>query len=330
MKLPIRRRATPPRLRPIQRASAGLSAIRAVAAMGLLAASGALYGLSIREEFRLDPQQVTIDGAVHTTPESVMTNLGLGSGARPNLFRLRTIELAAGLRQLPAVLDADLNVMLPDRLAVRLTERTPILVWIWGEDRLLVDLDGVLFARVDPGSEPTVGLPVVTDRRPRPVPPVEGERLDDIDLSAVRQLAAVTPAMLGSSATTLELSVDDTEGFTLDARPDLWHAVFGFYTARLRSPDLIPAQVQCLAALLGPNETAITTVVLAPGDDRCGSFRSRPGASILPGASGSPAPSGSPGTSGLPGSSPSPGAGATATEGPTPSVPGSSSGTTAP
>jgi hypothetical protein len=56
----------------------------------------------------------------------------------------------------------------------------------------------------------------------------------------------------------------------------MWHAVFGFYTPRLRSPELIAAQVQCLGALLGPGEAAVRTVVLSPSDDRCGTFRSRP------------------------------------------------------
>lgn len=283
MKLPIRRRATPLRDRPIQRASAGLSAIRAAAALALLAVSGSLYTVTATDDFRLDPAHITVEGAVYTAREVVDTSLGYAEAARPNLFRIRTSDLAESLRLLPAVLDAEVRVLLPDRLTVRLTERAPILTWQTGDARYLVDVDGVLFARVDSGAEHAApaspGLPTVTDRRERSALPVVGERLDPIDLAAVRQLAAVTPAMVGSGANALRVTVDDAEGFTIDALPDLWHAVFGFYTAHLRSTDIIPGQVQCLGALLGSSEASIRTIHLAPEDQRCGTFRARSGSS---------------------------------------------------
>jgi hypothetical protein len=213
--------------------------VRAVAALALLGISGALYAVTTVDEFRLDPQRVSIDGAVHTSDEAARTALGLTGGARPNLFRLRTDELADSLRRLPAVVDAGVTVTLPDRLDVVLTERSPIMVWEVAGVRLLVDIDGVMFARA-PGAELPAGLPLIVDRRARPAPPADGERLDRVDLAAVRQLAAVTPEMLGSRAARLRVSVDDVEGFTLDAEPERWHAVFGFYTAQLRSPDIIP------------------------------------------------------------------------------------------
>ena len=179
----------------------------------LLATSGALYGLTIRDEFRLDPARVTVDGAVYTAVSAVTAMLGLDAGGRPNIFRLRTVDLAAALRELPAVLDADVDAILPDRLAIRLHERTPILVWQWqGDTRMLVDVEGVMFARLASDCAYPPELPIVTDRRDRATPPSEGERLDAIDFTAVRLLAAVTPAMLASRATSLALSVDDVGG----------------------------------------------------------------------------------------------------------------------
>lgn len=315
MTLPVRRRTGRAKGRPVQRASAGLSAVRAVAALALLGISGALYAVTTVDEFRLDPQRVTIGGAVHTSDEAARTALGLTGGARPNLFRLRTDELADSLRRLPAVVDAGVTVTLPDRLDVVLTERSPIMVWEVAGVRLLVDIDGVMFARA-PGAELPAGLPLIVDRRARPAPPADGERLDRVDLAAVRQLAAVTPEMLGSRAARLRVSVDDVEGFTLDAEPERWHAVFGFYTAQLRSPDIIPGQVQCLTALLASGEDAIRTVILAPADERCGTFRARP----TPSGGPSPRPSRSPRPSVSPAAPSSPAASPTGSPGAEPSA----------
>jgi cell division septal protein FtsQ len=296
VKLPIRRRVSPPSGRAVQRASAGLSVTRALAALVLLGVSGGLYALTVRDEFRLDPARVTVEGAVYTQPDAVTGALGLEEGARPNVFRIRTVDLAAALQQLPAVVDADVDVILPDRLAVRLHERVPILVWRGGDERLLMDQDGVHYVRVPAGVALPAGLPVVDDRRERPVPPTEGERLEAVDLAAVRQLGAVTPAMLGSGAAGVALSLDDVEGFTLDAQPGQWHAIFGFYTPQLRPPEMIPGQVQCLAALLAQSEPAIRTVILSPAEGRCGTYRA--GATPSPSASrsGSEAPSAEPST----------------------------------
>jgi POTRA domain-containing FtsQ-type protein len=301
-----------------------------IAGLALLATSGGLYALTVRDEFRLDPSRVTIDGAVYTPAAAVSAMLGLDSGARPNIFRLRTVDLADALRELPAVLDADVDAILPDRLAIRLHERTPILEWRWGDDRMLVDVEGVMFARLAPGAAPPPGLPAILDGRARPTPPSEGERIDAVDFEAIRLLAAVTPEMLRSRATALAVNVDDVEGFTIDARPGLWHAVFGFYTSQLRSTDLIPGQVQCLGALLGASEPGIKTVILSPADGRCGTFRMRPGASPPSGATprpsaAAPRPSAAGSGSGTPsaagrspsagGGSPSPSEGAAPTSG---------------
>lgn len=308
MRLPVRHRVRPVRDGPVQRASAGLSLIRALAALAVLGASGTLYAVTAADGLRLDPAHVTVEGAVYTPRDAIDVTLGFAQGARPNIFRMRTSDLAASLRQLPAVLDADVRGLLPDRLAVRLSERVPILVWQAGDARYLVDVDGVLFARVDPGAPDPAGtamsLPTITDRRDPSTPPAVGERLDQIDIAAVRQLAAVTPAMLRSGATALRVSVDDAEGFTVDALPRLWHAVFGFYTVHLRSPEIIPGQVQCLAALLATSEPTVGTVHLSPEGDRCGTYRPRsPAASSAPPrvrpsrsprASGSTVPPGSP------------------------------------
>ena len=98
-----------------------------------------------------------------------------------------------------------------------------------------------------------------------------GERVDPVDLEAVRLLGALTPELIGSEAPALTLSVDDESGYVLEW-PDHWRAVFGHYTRTLLPPDRIPAQVQCLGELLREREDSVVGATLAVSADRCGTF----------------------------------------------------------
>ena len=281
MTLPVRSLAATGSRRPVARASAGLSLARALAAGGVLASAAALYGLSSSEAFELRSLEIT--GAGYTAESAVRSTVRGAVGDSPNLFRVRSEELAAELGELPPVLATEVRVALPDRLLIRIIERQPVLVWEAGSERFLVDAEGVLFAAAP--AEPTEtaehsatdGLPLARDRRRNGADRSVGQRLDPLDLAVVRQLGAVTPASLGSSSTGLAIEVDDREGWTLDAQPRGWHAIFGFYVSRLRTADLVPRQVQCLGALLAQEEIGIGTVFLTPSRDRCGTYEARPG-----------------------------------------------------
>jgi cell division septal protein FtsQ len=255
----------------VARASAGLSASRALAAAAVLGAAGALYGATSSEAFRLE--RLEISGIGRTSEADVRAVVEGVVGQHPNLFRVRSHEVAAAIAELPAVRSADLRVVLPDRLDALITEREPILVWAVGERRLLADAEGRVLAEAD-GRE-AAALPVAEDGREDPIIPAPGERLDATDLAVVRQLGALTPASIGSTANRLRLSVDDRTGWTIVAEPTGWRAIFGVYASRIRTPDVVAAQVQCLASLLATDEARISTVYLAPSGDRCGTFRVR-------------------------------------------------------
>ena len=111
-------------------------------------------------------------------------------------------------------------------------------------------------------------------------------RSDGISFNSTNITAAATstpystPAFLGSTARSLAIAVTDQEGFTVDGRPGLWHAVFGVYTITLRPPTIIPVQAQCLASLLEAglppvHEQSIDVIRLAPTDARCGTYTVR-------------------------------------------------------
>ncbi len=366
MSLPIRRATRSPGRVPIRRASAGVSAARIGAAVLAIAMAGAVYGVQVSPAFALD--RVDVTGAEYTSQAAVRAALGLGSDAHPNLFGLDTEHLRAALLALPAVTDAQVRAVLPDRLEVTIVERVPVLAWRIGTTRYLVDADGVVVVAIAqpasdataspvPGSagtdpsaapgasgsaratakpsgtprtkatpSPTPGasaapdasgvvagaatsaapdatalpgasaspgpgtapanagavaagsvpddpsLPTFIDLRSKRPSLAAGMSLDPTDLAVARLLGTLTPKAVGSKAPSLRITITDRDGFAIDAGTGRWRAVFGMYTATLRSPDLIPAQVQCLRSLLATGESKIQLVYLFPDGDQCGTF----------------------------------------------------------
>ena len=267
----IRRAGGHPRRRSrVRRASAGLSRVRAGAALGMLLAAGGIYGVAASPAFGLGP--VTVRGVQLTDVTEVTARLGLVPGT--NLFALSTEPLAARLRELPTVAAADVTIRLPDTLDVDVHEREPILVWGVGQRRFLVDRDGVLFAELGADSQERATLPAMTDARAASAALGVGGRLDPLDLDAATRLGSLKPADVGSTASRLAVSVTDANGFVVTAMPSGWSAVFGFYTPSLRRPDLIAGQVRLLRSLLAGREPAVDRVILA--SDTSGTFIPRP------------------------------------------------------
>lgn len=273
----------------MRRASAGLSPVRAGAALVMLATAAAVYGVGVSSAF--DYRSIQVTGARLTDPAVIESTLALARGQ--NLFALSTRPLVAALEGLPTVSSAQVDVRLPGTLAVSVDERVPVMVWAVGERRFLADAGGTLFGLM-PAHPPAdvATLPVIDDRRASAVDLGVGDRLDPVDLDAATRLAALVPGDVGSGAVALAVSVTDANGFVLGTRPDTWSAVFGFYTPSLRTTDMIPGQVRLLRSLLAGREPTVGRVILASETD--GTYVPR--ASPSPASSGkaSPKPSKSP------------------------------------
>jgi hypothetical protein len=272
---PIARRTRPPvstrRTRPVRRASAGLSPVRAGAALAMLVCAAAIYGVGASSAF--DYTKLQLDGATLTDPAAVEAALADVRGQ--NLFGLTTAPLRDRLETLPTVQAAHVDVHLPGTLAVTLEERTPILIWQVGARRYLADTDGSLFALLSeapPAS--TADLPVVDDQRAASAGLHVGDTVDPVDLDAATRLASLHPVDVGSEATTLGVQVTDESGFVVRGRPMGWSAVFGFYTPSLRTTDLIPEQVRLLRSLLVGREAQVDRIILASGTN--GTYVPRP------------------------------------------------------
>jgi POTRA domain, FtsQ-type len=230
----------------------------------MLVAAGAIYGVSSSSAF--DVTNVDLTGATFTDATDLQATIDGVQGA--NLFTIKTGPLEAALRDLPTVGSAKVTVRLPNTLAVAIQERAAVMVWKVGARRYLAAADGALFARLtDATADAGVGLPVVEDRRASSAGLYVGQHLDAVDLDAATRLASLVPADVGSGAEHLVVWVTDENGFTVRTRPASWTAVFGYYTASLRTPELIPGQVELLKSLLYGREATVDRVILASDTD---------------------------------------------------------------
>lgn len=269
------------RSRPVRRASAGLSPVRAGALLAMLLSAAAIYGVANSTVFEVG--RIRLEGATFTDEAAVVAAVEEARGQ--NLFSLVTAPFEAQVRTLPTVRSADVGARLPDTLVVRVTERDPILIWQIGQRRYLVDGDGSLFALLgDIPPEATARLPVVEDQRAASVGLSIGRTLDAVDLDAATRLASLAPSDVGSAARGLVVVINDANGFVLRTRPTTWQAVFGFYTPTLRTPELVPGQVRLLRSLLVGREPLVEKVILASDTD--GTYTTRP----TPRPSATPAP----------------------------------------
>ena len=90
-----------------------------------------------------------------------------------------------------------------------------------------------------------------------------------------RRIGAITPLDLGSAAARLRLAVDPEIGWIVETEPESWRAVFGLYTATVRTAEIVPSQAQCLGELLAGREAQIEIVYLSPEGERCGTYVAR-------------------------------------------------------
>jgi cell division septal protein FtsQ len=269
------------RTKPVKRASAGITPVRAGALLALLAAAGGLYGMVSSDVFATG--STIVSGNTWTSEEAVLAALAVPAGQ--NVLTVKTTELESRLTTLPAVQDATVTVALPDRILVEVAERDALVAWRVGDRQFLVDADGLLFGELTDDAEGDADrLPVVDDRRTASRTLGVGTTLDAVSLDAALRLGSLRPSDVGSSGKGLSIRVDDENGFVVRGRPADWSAIFGFYTPTLRPTDIIPGQVRLLRSLILGREDEVLRVILA--DERSGTYVPR----TTPRASPSPAP----------------------------------------
>ena len=111
-------------------------------------------------------------------------------------FRASAADARTRLRSLAAVRDAAVEIALPGRAKITLTEREAAGRWVSSNGiEWFVDADGILFPSADPTAAPPLR---VTDERPAQT---AGARLDPALVQVALRLAAIAPGELRADAT---------------------------------------------------------------------------------------------------------------------------------
>jgi hypothetical protein len=257
-----------------------VTGVRVFGLILVVATAGTIGWLVTDDTFAVGPANAgnwELTGLRYTDSTVAINAVALSNISNNNVFLLRTTDIRRRLLALPSVADADVRVVLPNRLIVAVTDRTAVLRLRQYPANYLIDGDGLVLDVIASETPQVLRLPLIEDRRVELGIPLEvGKAIDPTEATAMLQIGALTPSLVGSSAPQLTFSVDDADGFVVSAGPDGWRAVFGFYTPTLRPPSEIAQQVQCLRSLLATGESVIDTIYLAPQDDRCGTYLPRP------------------------------------------------------
>lgn len=127
---------------------------RLLAMILLFGASGLLYHVATSDEFRIARVQVAGNRLL-----SINDLQAAAAVYGANIFWVRQEEVRQRLQALPAVQSARVTAFLPNRLEIRIGERTPVAIWQVDGAPLLVDDEG----RILGSSAEFRQLPVIQD-----------------------------------------------------------------------------------------------------------------------------------------------------------------------
>lgn len=163
-RLPAGRYGSHVRRQPARRSSPRLRSVQLLAGFLMAACLAGIFAVSVAPAFAA--RTLEIRGATFTS-QSIIRSI-VGMDGTPNIFRMQTDRAAQELVQLPAVESASVEVRLPSTVVVTVVERVPKLVWVIGDNRYVVDQDGLLFGLVD-----SAGNPIPSSAGPLPSPTEE-------------------------------------------------------------------------------------------------------------------------------------------------------------
>ena len=174
----------------------------------LFGASGLLYHVAASDDFVI--REIVVAGS-QLVPSAEIERTSAVTGL--NIFWLREEEVGHRLQAIAAIQSVRARTVLPDRLEVRIVERTPVAVWQNGGMSYLVDAEGRVLRETDV----TVALPRIRDVDPQPVLP--GGTVDRAALSTMFQLQQLLPRVAGMTPRELEYSPDSGVTMLTEAGP---------------------------------------------------------------------------------------------------------------
>lgn len=142
-----------------------------------------------------DVREITVQGNHYISTDKIIKASGIATGT--NIFKVNLGQAAQGLKALPLLKDVQLSRRLPGRIVIRVLERQPVALLVWGDRFVQVDGDGVCLQNGNVNGN----LPLLTGINVRVPPPgqvVQGGQLpvmlkviQQLPPSLVRQLSEV-------------------------------------------------------------------------------------------------------------------------------------------
>jgi cell division septal protein FtsQ len=155
-----------------------------------MACAAAIVAAGIGPFWRI--RDVSIEGTHHVAVDTVVAASELLDA---QTFTASAMRARDRLVRLPAVRDARVEVRIPDRARIVLSERLATLRWVAAGAEWFVDADGVLFSSIDARAAPD--LRVSDEQKPRHA----GDRIDPALVDAATKLARLGPQDLRPDAT---------------------------------------------------------------------------------------------------------------------------------
>ncbi len=188
-----RRKQNSARKRRRQRSSSPFTKLRARSwglshyfALLLLLGSIATLGFLFTEE-RFDVPAIEITGNDYIDAGQIQRQAGM---AGANIFTIDPTRVSARLATImPQIKEARVSLGLPNRAAIRIQAREPVLVYGHDSRTQWVDAEGRIF----PAAEKRSGLPVLIDEDG--AASVDGHHLDPAIWQAIQQITATIPGM---------------------------------------------------------------------------------------------------------------------------------------
>jgi cell division protein FtsQ len=201
---------------------------RLFAVLLLSGASGLLYHVATSDEFRI--ARVVVSGN-RLLSVGELEAMAAVHGA--NIFWVKQEEVRQRLQALPAVQTARVTTFLPNRVEIRVGERTPVVLWESGGATFLVDHEGRV---LKPATE-AQPLPTIREVGPSDLQP--GSTIDRGAITTMFKLQQLLPGVARATAREFEYSRETGMSVLTDFGP----------TVRFGNEDDLEWKVTALVAV---------------------------------------------------------------------------------
>ena len=118
----------------------------------MIAAGAATYWLLTSDQFEMDQVELSAD-VRYADVDAMLAAAGLAPGEHPSVFRVPTEEMRRTMLAFPGIADAQVRAVLPNRVVVSISERSPVMVLRRPAQSFAIDGEGIVLAALEEQEE---------------------------------------------------------------------------------------------------------------------------------------------------------------------------------